>query len=139
MVPAGTPCQITTSQIGNSDTVKIVGASVLNDIGDLSKYQPYELKVGAGANLKRLIIGSNAPGYVNTSTEAIEGLSDCALLEEINVQNTTKLGSLNLGGNGLIKKVYAGGSNITTISLPNGGVLNEIEYGPNTTNITLLN
>jgi len=89
--------------------------------------------------LKRLIIGSDAPGYINTSTESIEGLSDCALLEEINVRNTTKISSLNLGGNGLIKKVYAGGSNITTISLPNGGVLNEIEYGPNTTNITLLN
>lgn len=138
-VPAGVPCNITTSQIGNSDTVKIVGASVLNDIGDISKYQPYELKVGSGANLKRLIIGSDAPGYINTQTESIEGLADCVLLEEINVRNTTKISSLNLGGNGLIKKVYAKGSNITTISLPNGGILEEIEYGSKTTNITLLN
>ena len=139
IVPAGTYCKITTSQIGNSDTVKIVGASVLNDIGDLSKYHPYELKVGSGTNLKRLIIGSDANGYVNDSTQTIEGLSDCALLEEINVRNLTKMSSLNLGGNGLIKKVYAKGSNITTISVPNGGVLEEIEYGAKTTNITLLN
>ena len=139
LIPATIPCKITTSQIGNSDTVKIVGASVLNDIGDLSKYQPYELKVGSGVNLKRLIIGSDAAGYVNSSTESIEGLSDCALLEEIDVRNITKMSSLNLGGNGLIKKVYAKGSNITTISLPNGGVLQEIEYGAKTTNITLLN
>ena len=139
IVPAGTYCKITTSQIGNSDTVKIVGASVLNDIGDLSKYHPYELKVSSGSNLKRLVIGSDANGYVNDSTQSIEGLSDCALLEEINVRNLTKMSSLNLGGNGLIKKVYAKGSYITTISVPNGGVLEEIEYGARTTNITLLN
>lgn len=139
LVSALTPCQIITDQIGNSDTVKIVGASVLTDIGDISKYQPYELKVGSGTNLKRLIIGSDAAGYTNSSTEGIEGLASCILLEEINIRNLTKLSSLNLGSNGLIKRVYAKGSTLSTISLPNGGVLEEIEYGANTTNITILN
>ena len=61
LVNAGETCRIrATSSAKGQDTLFIAGASVLTDIGDLSVFKPYELKVGQGKNLKKLIIGSNA-------------------------------------------------------------------------------
>ena len=49
------------------------------------------------------------------------------------------MSTLTLTSNGFIKEVYAAGSGIGTISLPQGGVLETIEYGANTTDITIVN
>ena len=140
LVNAGETCRIrATSSAKGQDTLFIAGASVLTDIGDLSVFKPYELKVGQGKNLKKLIIGSNATGYTNAVTSTIENLSACSILEEINIRNCTAFTSLDVSANGLIKRVYAGGSGAGTISLPSGGVLETIEYGAATSNITILN
>ena len=124
-------------QVGNTDTIHIGGASALTDIGDISKFEPYNLDVSGGVNLKSLIVGSN---NVNASTNKIDGLGSCALLETINVRNCTNFsGTLNLSGNGLIKNVYAAGSGISNIELHEGGNLTNIEYGAATTTIKIIN
>ena len=139
-VAADTACTIqATSAVQGNDGIFIYGASVLTDIGDISKFKPLQLDVSAGVNLKRLIIGSNANGYSNNTTNSITGLNKCILLEEINVRNLKQMATLTLTSNGFIKNVYAAGSGIGTISLPQGGVLETIEYGSNTTDITILN
>ena len=139
-VNADTSCTIqATSAVQGNDGIFIYGASVLTDIGDISKFKPLQLDVSAGVNLKRLIIGSNATGYSNNTTNSITGLNKCALLEEINVRNLKQMPTLTLTSNGFIKEVYAAGSGIGTISLPQGGVLETIEYGANTTDITIVN
>jgi len=123
--------------VGNTDTIHIGGASALTDIGDISKFEPYNLDVSGGINLKSLVVGSNV---VNASTNKIDGLGSCALLETLNVRNCTGFnGTLNLSGNGLIKNVYASGSGITNIELREGGNLTNIEYGALTTTIKIIN
>ena len=139
-VLANTTCTIqATSAVQGNDGIFIYGASVLTDIGDISKFKPLQLDVSAGINLKRLIIGSNANGYENNTTNSITGLNKCVLLEEINVRNLKQMSTLTLTSNGFIKEVYAAGSGIGTISLPQGGVLETIEYSENTTDITIIN
>ena len=139
-VAANTACTIqATSAVQGNDGIFIYGASVLTDIGDISKFKPLQLDVSAGVNLKRLIIGSNENGYSNNTTNLITGLNKCILLEEINVRNLKQMSTLALTSNGFIKSVYAAGSGIGTISLPQGGVLETIEYGANTSDITILN
>ena len=139
-ISAGESCDIyATSAVQGNDGVFICGASALTDIGDISKFRPYQIDVGAGINLKRLIVGSNAQGYVNNNTDTFSNLYKCALLEEINVQNCSNVATLDLSNNPLIKKVYAAGSGTTTLIFPNGGVLDTVEYSAVTGNITILN
>ena len=139
-IPEFVPCRVQNiGDMGNTDGIEIYGASVLNDIGDLSRFHPYQIDVGKAINLKKLIIGSSTSGYSNTSTTKIDGLNSCTLLEEINVCNLKNLTALSLVNNGFIKKVYATGSGLNTLSLPRGGVLDTIAYGENTTDITIIN
>ena len=139
-INAGESCNIyATSAVQGNDGVFICGASALTDIGDISKFRPYQIDVGAGINLKRLIVGSNAQGYVNNNTDTFSNLYKCVLLEEINVQNCSNVATLDLSNNPLIKKVYAAGSGATTVIFPNGGVLDTVEYSAVTGNITILN
>ena len=139
-VNAGQSCDIfATSPVQGNDGIFICGASVLTDIGDLSAFRPYQIDVGAGVNLKRLIVGSNASGYTNGNTDSFQNLNKCVLLEEVNIQNCSNVSTLDLSNNPLIKKVYAAGSGATTVIFPNGGVLNTVEYSAVTGNITILN
>ena len=139
-IPEFVPCHVKNiGDMGNTDGIEIYGASVLNDIGDLSRFHPYQLKIGNAVNLKKLIIGSSVEGFSNTSTADIDGLNACVLLEEINVCNLKNLTSLSLSNNGFIKKVYTTGSGLNTLSLPSGGVLDTIAYGENITDITIIN
>jgi len=139
-VNAGESCSIqATSAVQGNDGIFICGASALTDIGDISVFRPYQIDVGAGINLKRLIVGSNAAGYTNSNTDTFSNLYKCVLLEEINIRNCTNVATLDLSNNPLIKKVYAAGSGATAIIFPNGGVLNTIEYSAVTGNITILN
>ena len=139
-VNAGESCDIyATSAVQGNDGIFICGASTLTDIGDISVFRPYQIDVGAGINLKRLIVGSNAAGYTNSNTDTFSNLYKCVLLEEMNIRNCTNVATLDLSNNPLIKKVYAAGSGATAIIFPNGGVLNTVEYSAVTGNITILN
>ena len=140
LVNAGETCRIVaTSAAGGQDTLFIAGASVLTDVGDLSVFKAYEINISAAKNLKKIAFGSHAEGYTNAVTSAIGGLSSCPLLEEINIENCTNFQSLDLSANGLIKRVYASGSGVKSVSLPTGGVLTTLEVGAQTNNLTLIN
>ena len=123
-------------EVGNTDTLHIGGASALTDIGDISKFQPYDMDVAGGTNLKKLIIGNH--NIINTNTNKIDNISACALLEELNIENCTVLSNLSLTNNGLIKKVNAYGCSISPV-LPNGGVLEELYLGELAPTIQILN
>ena len=127
---AGTSCTITNpaNKVGRSDTVFIAGGTLLTDIGDISKFKPYEMQLQNATGLRRLIIGSDEEGYENVQLTNID-TSGCKLLEELNIMGCTALGPLDLSRNGLLKKVYAAHSSVNSISLPNGGVLKELHLG----------
>lgn len=117
-----------TDKVGFSDTVYIAGGTFLTDIGDLSKFHPYELQLQNATGLRKLILGSDEEGYTNVQLKGVD-TSGCKLLEEINIMGCTSLGAVDLSRNGLLKKVYASNSSATAISLPNGGVLEELYLG----------
>lgn len=131
---AGTPVTITkpstsvTDKVGFSDTIYIAGGTFLTDIGDISKFRPYELQLQNATGLRKLIVGSNEDGYTNVQLKNVD-TSGCKLLEELNIMGCTSLGTVDLSKNGLIKKVYAGNSSASSIALPNGGVLETLEIG----------
>ena len=114
--------------VGRSDTVFIAGGTFLTDIGDISKFKPYELQLQNATGLRALHIGSDDENYENSSLSNID-TSKCKLLEELNVMGCTKLGDLDLSKNQLLKRVYAQKSNIKSVTLPNGGVLEELYLG----------
>lgn len=131
---AGTYATITkpgtsaTDRVGFSDTVYIAGGTFLTDIGDISKFQPYELQLQNATGLRSLMVGSATDGYTNPSLKKID-TSGCKLLEEINIMGCTALGTVDLSYNGLLKRVYAGNSSATAVLLPVGGVLEELHLG----------
>lgn len=132
---AGVPVEIkkpggTTDKIGYSDTIYIAGGTLLTDIGDISKLCPYEMQLQNAVNLKRLIVGSSTEGYENKVLNSLDTIENCALLEELNIENCISLANIvDLSNNGLIRKVYATGSGVSFIKLPNGGVLEDLYLG----------
>lgn len=122
------PGTTTADKVGFSDTVYIAGGTFLTDIGDISKFRPYELQLQNATGLKKLTIGSAEDGYTNAQLKSID-TSGCKILEELNIMGCTSLGTVNLSKNGLIRKIYAGNSSASSISLPNGGILEELYLG----------
>ncbi len=116
-------------KVGFSDTVYIAGGKLLTDIGDISKFQPYELQLQNATSLKKLTIGSSEDGYTNAQLKAID-TSACKILDELNIMGCTGIvGNVDLSRNGLIRKVFASKSGASSITLPVGGVLEELHLG----------
>lgn len=116
--------------VGETDTVYIAGGTLLTDIGDISKFHPYELRLEKATGLKKLTIGSTQEGYQNTVLNGLD-TSGCRILEEINIANCSGLtGNIDLSKNGLLRKVVATGCGASSITLPDGGVLEELYLGP---------
>lgn len=138
----GVPVTITkpgladTDRVGNSDTVYIGGGILITDIGDVSKFHPDELRLEKATGLKRLILGSTADGYTNAKLTSVNA-SPCKLLEEINIAGCTAVSDIDLSQNGLIKKVVATNTSCS-VTLPNGGVLEELLLG-NVAKLEILN
>lgn len=132
---AGIPVTITKpgttehDKVGFSDTVYIAGGKLLTDIGDISKFQPYELQLQNAAGLKKLTIGSSVDGYTNAQLKAID-TSACKILDELNIEGCSGIvGNVDLSRNGIIRKVFASRSGASSITLPVGGVLEELHLG----------
>ena len=122
-----------TSITGN-DFIYIPGASFLTDIGDLSKFYPYQLTVTAGVGLKTLKVGSTDEGYENNKLQGIN-VSQCPLLEELNIMGCTGFtDAVDLTENHLLRKLWASAD----IKLPTGGILEEVYFGDLST-IRILN
>lgn len=131
---AGVPSTITkpgttdSDKVGFSDTIYIAGGTFLTDIGDISKFRPYELQLQNATGLRKLTIGSAEEGYENNQLKNID-TSGCKLLEELNIMGCTSLGYLDLSRNGLLNKLYAANSSVQSVTLPNGGVIEELYLG----------
>lgn len=115
-------------RVGYSDGIYIAGGTLLTNIGDISKFKPYDFKLQNATGLKVLNLGSKAASYSNEMLNKLD-TSYCKLLEVLNVMGCTKLEELNLANNGLLKELYASNSNISSLTLPNGGVLEKLHLG----------
>ena len=122
---------------GATDGIYIAGASILTSIGDISKFAPYELVFTRAVNLKELLLGSSE--ITNSRSNSITGIGSCSLLQTLNVTNMSGLTQLDLHNNTMLEYVYAGGTGISNLLLPEDGVLKEVVLGPATTNIKIVN
>jgi len=124
--------------MGYSDAIYIYGSSFITEIGDISKFRPYDVKLYNATCLKKLIIGSNEEGYVGNSLLEGLDLSNCKLLEELNIAGCSAISVLDLTNNGLLKKLDARNTNLTSLNLPVGGVIEELYLGT-VKNLEILN
>jgi len=109
----------------------IYGASDISSLGDLSYFYPKQVNISKCVNLLELIlgcreVGPNGETYCNPNLSVIT-TGNNVLLQKVDVSNCPKLtGDLNLSGCINIKEIYADGSGITSLSLPNGGYVNKL-------------
>ena len=95
-------------------------------MGDLSYLYPKQVTIAKCVKLTELTIGCRDERYSNPNLTTVS-TGNNTLLSSIDVSNCPNLkGDLNLAGCINIKKVYAKGSGITSISLPNGGYIDEL-------------
>lgn len=124
------------ADINNVETA-ILGASMIADIGDFASKYCSELDTSKAIRLSRLIIGSHKNGYHNDNLTALS-VGENKLLREINVENCPNLKqTLDLHGCDNIQKVYAKGSGITSVRLPEAGYLTDLELPGTITSLSV--
>lgn len=110
----------------------IIGLNTLSSLGDLSDKYPskFVIQEGSDIRLKEIILGNNKRDYYNPKWDApgaTLSIGTCKYLELFNLQNcNTYTGSLSLRGCPNLKYVYLEGSGVSSLSLPQNGVLEEL-------------
>ena len=106
----------------------IYGASKIQSLGDLSPMYLQTAELGFGEKLKEAILGNSTPGYKNNSLTDLKKVitSNNKLLEILNIENVSSFtGSLPISDIPSIKKIYANGSGISSVTFADSGL---IEY-----------
>lgn len=136
---AGETCRITIDLGGSADQQNAIqAASWLLSIGDWHKKNVSGTMVVRGKRLSELILGSKTDDVIISITGLT--LADCGSMQKILLSNITTLqGTLDLSTIINIREVYADGTNLSQIKLPNGGGLEIIEYPANNKYITFRN
>ena len=136
---AGEVCKITIDLGGSADQQNAIqAASWLLSIGDWHKKNVSGTAVVRGRRLTELIFGSKTEDVIISITGLT--LSDCGSMQKVLVSNITTLqGILDLSACLNIREIYADGTNLSQIKLPNGGGLEVIEYPENNKYISFKN
>lgn len=139
-----TPLEFThsTSTNLNDFETTIFGARDISSLGDLSHLYPKQVIISNCIKLTDLEIGCrelgpNGEQYFNPNLHTVSTGAN-TLLRTIDVSNCPNLkGNLELGGCINIKEVYAKGSGITSVSLPEGGYINKLVLPQSFNNLIL--
>ena len=122
----------------NLDTY-IFGASEISELEDLSLLYANLINLSAASKLTKVIIGNSHPNYKNDVLKNIS-FSNNRLLKEVNICNCT--GLTNIIDFSLcpdIQYIYATGSKISGVQLPDGGFVKILRLPNTVSNITLTN
>ena len=136
---AGAACKITIDLGGSADQQNAIqAASWLLSIGDWHKKNVSGTMVVRGRRLTELILGSKIEDVIISITGLT--LADCGSMQKILLSNIATLqGTLDLSAIINIREIYADGTNLSQIKLPNGGGLEVIEYPANNKYISFRN
>lgn len=127
------------SEAFNDTETFIYGASEISSIGDLSALYCDGLKVGNATKLTEVIVGNQTPGYQNPNLKEVS-FGNNVLLKKVDVSNCTSLkGALDLSRCVNIEEVYAAGTQIASVTLPEAGNLNKLVLPETITSLTLRN
>lgn len=123
----------------NDTETAIYGASQLSSLGDLAPLYLGYIDVGAATKLVELKIGDGTPGYQNANLYHL-AVGTNRLLKKIDIQNCIGFNHpLVLSGCPNIEEVYAKGSAITGVELPDSGYLKVLQLPATISNLTLKN
>ena len=127
------------NEVFNDTETAIYGAPQLSSLGDLAPLYLGYIDVGAATKLVELKIGDGTPGYQNNNLYHL-AVGTNRLLKKIDIQNCAGFNqALVLTGCPNIEEVYAKGSSITGVELPNSGYLKVLQLPATITNLTLKN
>lgn len=136
---AGQVCRMTIDLGGSADQQNAIqAASWLLSIGDWHNKNVSGTMVVRGRRLTELILGSKTESV----TISITGLTlaDCGSMQRVLLSNISTLqGTLNLSALENIREVYADGTSLSQLKLPEGGGLERIEYPAGNRYLTLRN
>ena len=123
----------------NDSEVYIYSCDQLASVGDLSGLKVGYADFSRAIKLQDLKIGDADANYSNGNLTELY-LGNNTLLQTIDVRNCPNLTqAVNLSGCTGIEEVYFDGTAITSLSLPNGGVLKKLHLPGTVTNLTVRN
>lgn len=123
----------------NDTETYIYGASDLSSLGDLSPLYCGYIDVSRATKLTHLQIGNHAEGYQNLNLHHISVGSN-QLLKTIDITNCVNLvDPLDVSNCKNIEEIYAEGSGITSVILPDSGYVRIIKLPDTITNLTIKN
>lgn len=122
-------------------------ASSLKSIMNLSTFGLSSADLSSAIRLQSLQIGTPNPANVNTrfsnfqmAPKDAQGNSLTPLLRHLDLRNCVALtGNLGLADCLFLNRVYLTGTSLSSVSLPNGGVLETIQYPTSITTILIQN
>lgn len=122
----------------NDTEIHIHSAPQIASVGDLSGLKVGFANFSAATKLISIKLGDADPEYENPNLNDLR-LSSNRLLSKIDLRNCTALGtgdtkSLDLSGCPNLEQVYLDGTQLTGLTLPNGGVLDKLHI-PNSISI----
>lgn len=139
------PCPL--DSLGDTD-LYIYSAGQMADVGDLSGLMLSFADFHSATHLQNIVIGSSDSNYNNQQLRSLS-IGNLKLLKKIDVRNCSALGTANenyaaqknidLSGCQGIEEVYFDGTNIGSVTLPNGGFLKKLHLPGTITNLTLRN
>lgn len=123
----------------NDTEIYIYSASQLASIGDVSGLKPGLVDISMATKLQELKVGDGDPSYSNGNLTSLS-MGNNVLLKKVDVRNCPNLVSaIDMSGCTNVEEVYFDGSGITSLSLPNGGVVKKLHLPETITNLTILN
>ena len=124
---------------GNHGVIAIYSASQLASVGDLSGLKVGMANFSMATKLNEVKLGDGAEGYENPNLNELT-IGNLTLLSKLDVRNCTGLTSVvDVSGCGNIEKVYAEGSKVTGVKVPNGGILTTLHLPETVTSLIIQN
>lgn len=121
----------------NDTEVIIWGASEIVDLGDLTDKYPGTVDISNCKRLQKLMLGST--NLTNTNLISLS-LGNVPMLKELYLTNCPNLiGNLDMSGCTNLRMVTAKGTNITSFTLPEYPVIEEMHLPKSLTSLTLRN
>lgn len=132
----------------NDTEIYVYSAPQLASVGDLSPLKVGFADFSMATRLQSIKIGDASASYSNTNLYGLS-LGSNVLLKTLDVRNCSGLGdttmeghtqtTVDLSGCSIIEEVYFGGTKITGVSLPNGGVLRVLSLPKTITSLIVRN
>ena len=119
--------------------IGINDADMLTSLGDLSPLMVELIDVSGAPHITSLKVGDGAEDYTNYSLNSIT-LGNNTLLRTLDLRNCVNLTqSVNASGCTNIEEVYYDGTSVTSVGLPNGGILKKLHLPATVSNLTVRN